>query len=368
MLLTHRPDHVGSMVIVRPAQPTDPDDATRGGWDAIDAALERIYPGVTPRHLGTLIKFWMGGPDPLDGISIYERADHWHFVSYGLSELDDKESDNAGVSGWGFELTFRVARAAGEPEPPGVGGELMQNLARYVVNTGNAFAPGHHVDLNGPIALNHADTRIRAVTFAEDPELPDIDTPNGRLAFLQIVGITLDEYAAVESWSGTAFVEVLREVAPLLVTDLSRASILDDPAVAERVHGAIGREGSATGALFVEEASWQLGPLGTVLVFGANPAERIGRTLRGRLGHGRSLEISMASGGVRLRPGEAYAVAVVGDGYVELTLPPEAVDELASALRPAAGEYPLRTVKGLTVQIVTSQILDGDGNVVRTIG
>ena len=38
------------------------------GWDAIDAALDRLYPGIEPKHYATLLKWSLGGPDPLDGI------------------------------------------------------------------------------------------------------------------------------------------------------------------------------------------------------------------------------------------------------------------------------------------------------------
>jgi hypothetical protein len=54
----------------------DTDDVTPG-WPAIDAALERLYPGVEPKHCGTLIKWRLGGPDPLDGLSVFPRDDQW---------------------------------------------------------------------------------------------------------------------------------------------------------------------------------------------------------------------------------------------------------------------------------------------------
>jgi suppressor of fused-like protein len=65
------------------------------GWAAIDAALQPIYGDVEPMHWGTLVRWRQGGPDPLDRISCYRRTDpvpHWHFVSYGLTELYEKES------------------------------------------------------------------------------------------------------------------------------------------------------------------------------------------------------------------------------------------------------------------------------------
>ena len=60
------------------------------GWDAIDEALLKVYPEQEPRHYGTILKYMLGGEDPLDGISIYDNHKqifHRHIVSYGMSEL-----------------------------------------------------------------------------------------------------------------------------------------------------------------------------------------------------------------------------------------------------------------------------------------
>ena len=47
-----------------------------------------------PRHWGTVLPAFLGGNDPLQGISAYvveEPVRHWLFVTYGFSELDEKE-------------------------------------------------------------------------------------------------------------------------------------------------------------------------------------------------------------------------------------------------------------------------------------
>lgn len=81
---------------------SDNDSINTSGWDAITAEFSRIYPGQdNPKHYGTLIKWMFGGNGPLDGISIYDGGDYWHFVSYGLSELYDKECEDKEVSGYG---------------------------------------------------------------------------------------------------------------------------------------------------------------------------------------------------------------------------------------------------------------------------
>jgi suppressor of fused len=51
------------------------------GWDAITAALAKLYGDREPLHFGTAIKYALGGPDPIDGVSVFKNAapsPHWH--------------------------------------------------------------------------------------------------------------------------------------------------------------------------------------------------------------------------------------------------------------------------------------------------
>lgn len=80
-------------------------------WDAIDQALVTLYPDQKGIFYGTQIPYFLGGQDPLDGISIFSSEKglpHWHYITYGFSEpVTDGEEDGE-VSGYGFELTFRL--------------------------------------------------------------------------------------------------------------------------------------------------------------------------------------------------------------------------------------------------------------------
>jgi hypothetical protein len=351
----------------------DADEFATPGWEAIDEALNRLYPEIEPLHFGTMIKWRLGGPDPLDGISIYRRDDHWHYVTYGMSELYEKESELADQSGWGFEFTFRLAFRPGQADsekPPMWAMNLMQNLARYVFSSGNPFASGHHLDLNGPIALDRPDTEIRALAFAEDPELGHIDTPNGSVQFLQLVGLTLDEYDVVQQWNAERLLAALEPKLPMLVTDLARTSLTGDPAVAEAIAEGVRRDGSSTGSLFVQEAGWRTDGDRTVITFGATAAKRIAQVLPGRLPHGRGLAVDAPEGGVLFRPTDApddeLSVTEAENGYAEVRLPEAAAADLAATLRPVAGEYPVSDA--LVIEVVKSQIRDQDGNVVQEIG
>ncbi|UWZ36342.1 suppressor of fused domain protein [Dactylosporangium roseum] len=340
------------------------------GWDAIDAALDRLYPGVEPKHLATIVKWRLGGPDPLDGTSFYPRLDpvpHWHVVTFGMSELYEKESEDPDESGWGFEFTFRVRRDPAETEPPVWVANFLQNLARYVFQTGNWFEANHHMDLNGPIALER-ETLIRAIAFTEDPELGTIATPHGTVQFLQVVGLTLDEYTATQTWSVREFLELLAERVPSLVTDLDRRSITDDPAVADAVADGRRRDGSSTGSLAVAEFGWR--PDGDLirLTVGAHIADRVAHTLLGRLPFGRPLVVNGPDSTVVFSSG-SYSVGTGEDPEaLEVVLTDEALDGLIGVLVPVSGVRTVPTAPPLVVEIIRSDIRDHDGNVVTTIG
>lgn len=198
------------------------------GWDAIDKRLKEVYGGQEPKHYGTLIKHMLGGPDPIDGISIYEcrdgATDHLHFCTYGYSSLYyDEESVGKDFSRFGFEMTFRLASALPPSKEPMWVCNLLQNLARYVFQSGKWFENYHWIPANGPICLD-ADTDLVGLAFATDPILGKINTPHGQVEFLQGFGITAAELAQLKQDRGTAeaLVERHRVMNPLLITDLSR--------------------------------------------------------------------------------------------------------------------------------------------------
>ena len=81
------------------------------GWDAITNACENVYPDQKePKHYGTIISWDLGGNDPLEGISVYDGGDYWHFVTYGLSEIFEEETVSDAVSGYGMGFTFKLRR------------------------------------------------------------------------------------------------------------------------------------------------------------------------------------------------------------------------------------------------------------------
>jgi len=198
------------------------------GWLSITKELEQLYPNQEPQHFGTAISYDLGGKDPLDGISIYEskkQAGHFHFVSYGFSELYyDEDSAGEEFSKFGFELTFRLKKDEKEKNPNlNWAMALMQNLAKYVFNSNEWFDEYHFIPANGPIRLGY-DTDMTALAFVADPELGAIQTPNGEVKFLQLVGLTTAEFEGLKENpdSMEELILKLQQTNPLLITDLDR--------------------------------------------------------------------------------------------------------------------------------------------------
>lgn len=174
------------------------DDAER--IDAINAALDaplvRTYGDQEPMHYGTQVRWRDGGPNPLDAVSIYwnEVGPHWHYVTWGLTELDDKVSDVADVSGWGIELTFRLAATPADREaaPPIASHAprwpiaMLDLLAKLVWERSTVYGPGQSIGFGAP---PDPERRLAAAGFVGDPQLGNVQTINGRVRYLQVFGL-----------------------------------------------------------------------------------------------------------------------------------------------------------------------------------
>lgn len=150
--------------------------------------------------------------------SAYDAGDHWHFVTLGLTELWAKGHDRRpDVSGYGFEFTMRTRQAESE-EPPVWVLNLLNRLAD-VTFQGHELRPGDTLDPGRPIDGEPASV-LRALAFAVDPLLGAISTPNGKVEFVQVLGITSEELAAIKA-DRSALSRIESENPPLM-TDQDR--------------------------------------------------------------------------------------------------------------------------------------------------
>lgn len=204
------------------------------GWAAIDRALGRVHPGVVPHQYASRTAYDLEGTAPLPAVAVYEGRGpaHWHYVSYGLSELFEKSSPRADVSGFGFELTLRLPREEGESEPPGWPIRLLQGIGHYVLSGHGELDSGHVIDLGGALVPGDRSTLLRGVVCIPDPTLGKIATPHGSLLFLQLYGLAEPEIEVMQQWELGRKVGLVLSASPLAITEPGRALLAEDPKTA----------------------------------------------------------------------------------------------------------------------------------------
>lgn len=323
------------------------------GVAAIDAHVERAD-GVPAAHrYRPRAPHRFRGPGPLEEVVAYELdgPPHWHLVTCGLTELHAKESPDRHVSGWGFELTFRVA---GGEEPPLWAVDFLANLATYVWTTGRSFSPGHHLDLSGPVRLD-SDSSITAAMVVRDPGLEVLAGPYGKVEFLQVVGLTADELELCRSWSTEGVEELLRRDEPLLVTRLDRLSVASDPRWQEEIARRAAADGSDLHELRVGSLRWRRRRgRATVLEMGAGASSALGPALRRELvAAGASFSVVGDAGRLRFVVAEPAGWSCTSDGTeLEVTVAAGDVGELAAIFDGRTGWGRPPGCAGLAVRVV----------------
>jgi hypothetical protein len=199
-----------------PSEPPPP----APGWEAIDQAVARVYPGqqgVHWAHNGVHRMHDLRTPpeNPFEQVSVYDGGTFWHYVSYGLSDLYRKESEDE-WSGFGYELTFRVAKVGDEPFPlwP-VNVMISLARARYV---GSDYRAGDTVK-TGPLD-GRPECELTALLVVEDPAFELQETPFGKLVFLQLVGVEGKTRERAIELGSRPVLEELRALNPGLVTKI----------------------------------------------------------------------------------------------------------------------------------------------------
>lgn len=199
------------------------------GLDAINERELEIYGNQEATHIATAVSYEMGGKDPLWAVEYFkseQQEKHLHYLTLGYTNLFyDAECADDATNGFGFEITFRHLLILGDPEKPAWAAAFLQNIAKYVFKYQNGFDEYHYMSANGPFRAK-TDSDITAFVFAIDSEFEELDTPHGHLKFLQLFGITTQEYQAIEDKKYTAkeLIEKHKLTNPLLITDLFRKS------------------------------------------------------------------------------------------------------------------------------------------------
>ena len=178
------------------------DEEWAPGWEAIEEAFKEIYGSQTPAHFGTLLtsRAIFGGNEYLDGYSAYQSPKGYsHLVTFGMSELyANEERFGQAFSKWGYEMTIKL-----KDETPAQcvwAMNMMGNLARYTFRSERWFEPNQYVgSANNPQSINlgRPESKITALLITNDTEIKTRNTIYGELAFLQLVGITTEEFDTI---------------------------------------------------------------------------------------------------------------------------------------------------------------------------
>ena len=101
---------------------------------------------------------------------------------------------------------------------------LLAHLARYTFQTGNFFEPGAYIPGDGSSLHPELNSAITGLAIVSDTTVAPIETVHGRVAFLQLVGLTQPELDAItrDSDALTGILERMRAEDPELVLDMRR--------------------------------------------------------------------------------------------------------------------------------------------------
>lgn len=198
------------------------------GWNAITNLCDEVYPGQkNPKHYGTLISWRLGGNDPLQGISIYDGGDYWHFITYGLTELYEKESEIKDVSGYGMEFTFKLKKDKYENEENEIKCicGILQSIARITFTKGEIFDTYEYLYSGQKEGMDYnRKSNITGLITIPDDKFHEIDTDNGKVHFVEFIGVTDSEITAVKNKQIT--VKELYKKIGSDVTNYNRESVI----------------------------------------------------------------------------------------------------------------------------------------------
>ena len=175
------------------------DEEYSPGWQAIDDAFEKLYPGQKPDHFASVMtsRAIFGGEEYLDGYSVYMSPKGYkHLVTYGMTVLyGDEEAFGGEWNGWGYEMTMKLREDDTENCKWAI--DMMSNLARYTYKTQKFFEPRQYVKGNGNSLHMGEDSMITALLLVSDTEAETQMSVYGKTEFIQLVGITESEIQAI---------------------------------------------------------------------------------------------------------------------------------------------------------------------------
>lgn len=312
---------------------------------AYDSALERLggdlLHAIDPRRI---VGFASGGPAvwSVGMVAVPGARPYTLLVTYGMSHVLAPEACREGVA-----HEHSIAVPAGTDPAPWADA-LLRHLCRYQLAEGKPLANGDVMPTFVPITRvpfqpeHHAkmpDTSLVGIVVVPDPVLPVITTPRGEVEVRRFAGIDQAELDRAETWSPASFGTLWRQHDPLLLTDLARASLMDDPAFRDAAEAGARAEGSTVPAILLDVAWEETAEALVIELPGGREAQKLLDALRGRVGFGRQLVVvSNRSAPIAFRPGAEFDISWSQNGLILVgDLDEPNMAQILSYVRPDAG-------------------------------
>src|SRR5690606_19875452 len=110
-------------------------------------------------------------------------------------------------SGFGLEYTLRLVDDS--DEPPVWPMNLLRFIAHTVRDAGQPFEAQQSINLPEGI-LDAVSPGVEGLTFAADPQVEAIETPNGPVTFVTVMPLMQRELWLVRAWDINRYRDVLR--------------------------------------------------------------------------------------------------------------------------------------------------------------
>ena len=197
------------------------------GFNAILEECKNAYPDqLYPIHYGPMISWEAGGKFPLREVNVYETDEYYHFVSFGLSDLFGKTSDDE-YSGYGMEFTFKLKKDHYDDEESEIKCicGILQSIARITFTKGEVFHAYEYLYTGQTQGIDaKMQSNITGFITIPDMQLKEINTPNGKVVFVEFIGVTNNELLALRNKEIN--VKDLFKMIGTDVTDYNRVSVI----------------------------------------------------------------------------------------------------------------------------------------------
>ena len=127
-------------------------------------------------------------------------------VSYGLSELYEKLSEDSNYSGYGFEFTMRLKKGNYQANDEFINiVTIFQELARRTFETGEVYQPFEYIYTGQLLGFDREqESALTGFITVPDVEAQPLETVHGRVDFIELVGVTDAELQQILNEEETA--------------------------------------------------------------------------------------------------------------------------------------------------------------------